>query len=231
MGECLVSCEGISKRYRKKEAVKNCTFSLEQGKIYGLVGENGAGKTTIMRMLTGICRPTEGKMTVCKELGCLVEYPALVPSMSAGENLELYRRCSGVEDRKRIDEILKLIGLEKACRKKVSHFSLGMKQRLGIGIALLNSPRLLLLDEPTNGLDPMGIVQIKELLLKLNSENKITILISSHNLLQLDQLVTDWMFLKNGVLVEKITKEELYEKMKSQQIDSLETYFIQKEEG
>lgn len=225
MENCLTT-HNLTKRYRKFTALDNVSLQVKRGAIYGLVGRNGAGKTTIIRVVTGLQEPTEGEYTlfdvnhsdgkalarIRRRIGAIVETPALYNSMSAKENLYHQAILLGLPSTSKIDELLKLVGLEDAGKKRVSNFSLGMRQRLGIALALIGDPDLIILDEPTNGLDPQGIVEIRELILKLNKENGVTFVISSHILGELSKLATDYGFIEKGRLICEMTAEQLEEK-------------------
>lgn len=226
MEESVFEARNLTKRYKSTLALDNINLTLRRGEIYGFIGENGAGKTTTIRLITGLSFPTEGSMTLFgksgeKELqkqrariGCMVETPALYKNMTAKQNLEAQRIQRGIPDRECIDKTLSLVGLSDTGRKTVRHFSLGMRQRLGIAMALLSDPEFLILDEPINGLDPSGIVEIRELMKRLNRERGITILISSHILSELYQTATRYILLHKGHVLEELTQRELDEKCK-----------------
>lgn len=226
MKEYILKTYNISKKYKKNLVVDNVSISVKRGDIYGFIGQNGAGKTTIMKMITGLVNPSEGYIEIFKEveknklnkerkrIGALIETPALYLDMSASENLELLRIQKGVPGSSCINEKLKLVGLENTGKKKVKQFSLGMKQRLGIAMALLADPEILILDEPVNGLDPKGIVEIRDLLKKLNKEKNMTIIISSHLLSELNQIATCYGIINHGKLIEEISQKELHNKCK-----------------
>ena len=179
MDSIILEAKGITKKYRQTLALDNVELKLQKGKIYGFIGQNGAGKTTFLRMVTGLAFPTGGELALWgktgekdlqeqrKRIGCIIEGPALYPSMTAYQNLEVQRLQRGIPDKGIIDKTLKMVGLADTGRKKVRNFSLGMKQRLGIAIALLNTPEFLILDEPINGLDPQGIVDVRNLIKSL----------------------------------------------------------------
>lgn len=219
--EVVLSVEGLYKKYGKNLVVNNASFQLERGKIYGFIGQNGAGKTTIIRMLAGYARPNSGNISIFgdsspkglsegrKKIGFIVENPALYKNMNAYENIGIQKTLYGIKSDSLADELLTLVGLANVGKRKVKNFSLGMRQRLAIAMALVNSPEILVLDEPINGLDPMGIVEIRELLLRLNRERKITIIISSHILSELHQLATDYIIIHRGQILKKLTLEEL----------------------
>ena len=209
----------------KAAAIDNFNLTIKRGHIYGLIGPNGAGKTTIMKMIAGLTAPTRGRITIfdsCQNLGesrsrmsFMLEAPYLDGSMTALENMQYIRYIRGVAKEERIGEILELVGLADAGKKPVRQFSLGMKQRLGIGMALLPGPEIMILDEPVNGLDPEGIVDIRNILKKLCREEGITILISSHLLSELSELCTDFVIINRGELVECFSDEELAERCRS----------------
>ena len=207
MAECMITLENVTKKYGKATAVKQCNLKLEKGKLYGLVGKNGAGKTTIMRMIAGLSIPTEGNIvSYAKKIGTLIEAPGLNGSMTGKENLKFYRMlCKEKSFFASDDELLELVGLKNVEKKKVKDYSLGMRQRLGIAIALLGNPEFIMLDEPVNGLDPIGVIEIRNLIKKLNQEKKITILISSHNLPELYQTVTDFIIIDEGTVKQENT--------------------------
>lgn len=224
MKEYVLKTKNLTKIYHGTKVLQDVTITLEAGKIYGLIGRNGAGKTTLMRLVSGLAFPTEGSLELFgksdkaglqqerERLGCMIEYPSFIPYMSAEENLNYHRVIRGVPSKTIVKELLDLVGLSDTGRKKARNFSLGMKQRLGIAIALLSDPELLILDEPINGLDPIGVVEIRKLLTKLCEERQITIIISSHNLPELYQLATDYIIIHQGRIKQSITLEELDEK-------------------
>lgn len=209
---------GLSKAYKKKNVLENVNINVRRGDIYGFIGRNGAGKTTLIKLVSGIAAPTGGSIELFgsndlnlqrKRIGTIIEYPAVYPNLSARQNLEVYRRLYGIPDTNAIDNILDAVGLGDVGKKPAKAFSLGMKQRLGIAAALLGNPDFLLLDEPTNGLDPEGITEIRDLLTRLNTENNITMLISSHILGELSKIATCYGIIKDGQLMEEITADEL----------------------
>ena len=213
----------LTKKYGHQRAVDKVSLNIEKGDIYGLIGKNGAGKTTIMKMICGLIHQNEGSIELFessnlekgrKRIGCVIEQPALYPGMTAQENLIYYSKLLGSADTGKVDELLELVGLKDTGKKKAKHFSLGMKQRLSIAISLLGNPDFLILDEPINGLDPAGIKEIRELILKLNQENGITILISSHILGELSKIATKYGVIDSGVLVDEFTAQELEERCK-----------------
>lgn len=230
MSEIIFAAKNLEKQYwkfrtlKKHHALDGFDMEIRRGDIYGFVGENGAGKTTLMRILTGRSRQNGGDITLFgkteeKEvvrqrgrIGALIESPALYPGMTARDNLEILRRQRGIDDPQCILESLKTVGLSEAADKRVKDFSMGMKQRLGLAMALMGNREFLVLDEPVNGLDPEGILALRELLKKLNREREITILISSHLLGELNQLATCYGFIHQGKMVEQISAERLREK-------------------
>ena len=226
MNDPILEAKGLTKKYRGTLALDHMNLTLRHGEIYGFIGENGAGKTTTIRLITGLSFPTEGHLTLfgkCGEkqlqkqrerMGCMVETPALYKNMTAEQNLEAQRIQRGIPDKECVKETLKLVGLSDTGKKAVRHFSLGMRQRLGIAMALLNDPEFLILDEPINGLDPSGIVEIRELMKQLNREKGITLLVSSHNLSELYQTATRYILLHRGRLLEELSQRELDEKCK-----------------
>lgn len=225
MANTILRTENITKKYGDTQVLSNVNISLENGRIYGLIGVNGAGKTTLMRQILGLSVPTSGEIelfgkrgkAISKErsrLGCLIESPGLVLNLTAKQNLRLHRIMHGIADADIEDRLLETVGLANTGKKKAKDFSLGMKQRLGIAIALLTNPELVILDEPINGLDPIGVVEIRELIKRLCDENGMTILISSHNLPELYQCATDYIIIDHGEIKEQITLDELEEKCK-----------------
>lgn len=221
MSDTLIELKKLKKQYMKQAAVNDVSFQIKEGMICGLIGPNGAGKTTIMKMLGGLVLPTEGDISIFgssdekglararSRMSFMIETPYAKEKMTARQNLEKQRIQKGIPDKKRIDEVLKIVGLENTGKKHVKNFSLGMRQRLGIAIALLSKPEIMVMDEPINGLDPEGIVEIRELLLKLNREEHITIVISSHILSELSLLCTDYIFIHHGELMQSVSADEL----------------------
>lgn len=224
MKEVILKTYNITKKYGNQVAVNNVNMTIKKGEIYGFIGQNGAGKTTLIRLITGLIHKTGGEIELLGAtgeaelnksrtmIGSLIETPSFYTNMTARENLEVSRLVRNIPGKKCIDEVLELVGLKDVEKKKVKNFSLGMRQRLGIANALMGNPKLLILDEPINGLDPMGIVEIRELLKKINKEKDMTILISSHILSELSELATTYGIISNGKLIEEITAEELAEK-------------------
>lgn len=224
MEEIVLKTYNISKKYGNQVSNDKISITIKKGEIYGLIGKNGAGKTTLFRIITGLSHKSSGNLemfgkseekdlnTARTMIGSLIESPAFYKNMTARENLEVSRLVRNIAGKECIDEVLELVGLSDTNKKKVKNFSLGMRQRLGIANALLGNPKLLILDEPINGLDPMGIVEIRELLKKINKEKDVTILISSHILGELSELATNYGIINNGRLVEEISVKELKEK-------------------
>lgn len=216
--EYVLQTRELIKKFGRKAAVNGVNLNVKAGDIYGLIGRNGAGKTTLIRMAAGLAQPTRGSIKLFesdeleaqrRKIGTMIENPAVFPHMTAKENLKYYCLLLGIDPTKTIQDTLNLVGLQNTGKKKAKNFSLGMKQRLAIGISLLGEPEFLMLDEPINGLDPTGIIEIRELVLKLNKEKKITILISSHILGELSKLATRYGVINNGVMVAEFTNEEL----------------------
>lgn len=215
----VLKTEGLTKEYDHIKAIDNISLTVNEGDIYGFVGKNGAGKTTLIRAILGLCRVEHGSVsffdgqdihTAKKRVGSLVESPSLYTNMTAFDNMRMLTSMLGT-DRDKIKEILTTVGLENTGKKKVKDFSLGMKQRLGIAMTLPGDPDFLILDEPINGLDPTGIVEIRELLLRLH-EKGITIFVSSHYLGELEKIATRYGIISKGKLIEEISQEELKEK-------------------
>ena len=219
--EYILRTNTVSKKYTNYYAVDKVSISIQKGEIYGLIGENGAGKSTLMKMIAGLVEPSEGSIelfgnfdpqTERYRMGCVIESPALYTELTAKQNLEVFRKAYGLSSKESVQQILKQVGLSQYENKIVKKFSLGMKQRLAIGVALLGNPDFLILDEPINGLDPTGIQDMRNFLLKLNREEHITIMISSHILGELSKIATKYGIIKNGKLIEEITAKELNEK-------------------
>ncbi len=223
MSEAILEAHGICKKFGEAYALSNINMTIKSGELYGLVGENGAGKTTLMNIISGLVYPTNGHISLFgvtgeellskarKKIGVLIEMPALYPNMSAVENLMFYSRIYGIKNEKpTIAKVLNLVSLNETGKKNAGEFSLGMKQRLGLAVALLSNPKLLILDEPINGLDPSGIIDIRNILEDLVQEHGVTILISSHILSELQVLTTKIGFVHKGKLVgEKSTADLL----------------------
>lgn len=218
----VLKTNALCKNYKNFNALNGLSMSIPKGAIYGFVGKNGAGKTTLIRLICGLQEPTSGDYTLYgrkntdreivqsrRRMGAVVEVPSIYLDMSAEDNLKQQYCVLGLPSFDGLTDILKLVGLENTGKKKAKNFSLGMRQRLGIAIALAGDPDFLVLDEPVNGLDPQGIIEIRELILKLNREQQITVLISSHILDELSRLATHYGFIDNGRIVKEISAEEL----------------------
>lgn len=218
----VLETNALCKKYKSFKALSNFSMHIPKGSIYGLVGKNGAGKTTLIRIICGLQNPTSGEYILYgkkntdkdiikarRRIGAVVETPSTYLNMTARQNIEEQYRILGVPAFDAIDDLLRLVGLENTGKKKVKNFSLGMRQRLGIAIALAGDPDFLVLDEPVNGLDPQGIIEIRELILKLNREYNITVLISSHILDELSKLATHYGFVDSGRIVKEISAKEL----------------------
>lgn len=219
----IIQTHQLTKQYGQSLALDHVDLTIPKGSIYGLVGNNGAGKTTFLKIVLGQIYPTSGSFTLWeagdeasyrknrRRCGAIIEAPGFYPKMTAAQNLEYYRIQRGIPGREKVGEMLELVGLADAAKKKFGQMSLGMKQRLGLALALLGEPELLLLDEPINGLDPAGIIEIRGLLLRLNREKHMTILISSHILSELENMATDYGFLSRGKVVQQISAQRLHE--------------------
>jgi len=220
--EYVLSTQALSKQYRDFKALDNISMHVEKGAIYGFVGKNGAGKTTLIRIICGLQNPTSGEYSLYgkrntekeialsrRRMGAIVETPSIYLDMTAEENLKEQYRVLGKPSWNGINELLELVGLSSTGKKKAKNFSLGMRQRLGIAVALAGDPDFLVLDEPVNGLDPQGIVEIRELILKLNREHQVTVLISSHILDELSRLATHYGFIDGGRIMKEISAREL----------------------
>lgn len=218
----LLTAQNLCKQYKSFKALSGFSMHVPKGAIYGIVGKNGAGKTTLIRLLCGLQRPTSGSFTlyntpynhpsihkIRRRMGGVVETPSIYLDLSAEENIREQYRVLGNPSFEGIPELLRLVGLEHTGKKRAKDFSLGMRQRLGIAVALAGDPDMLVLDEPTNGLDPQGIIEVRELILKLNRERQITVLVSSHILDELARLATHYGFIDRGHMVKEISAEEL----------------------
>ena len=220
--EYILTTNALSKQYKQFKALNGLSMHVPKGAIYGFVGRNGAGKTTLIRLICGLQEPTSGSFILYgienssknivksrRRMGAVVETPSNYLDMTAEDNLKQQYRILGIPSFDGISDLLKLVGLENTGKKKTKNFSLGMKQRLGIAIALAGDPDFLVLDEPTNGLDPQGIIEMRELILKLNREHQITILISSHILDELSRLATHYGIIDGGRMVKELSAEQL----------------------
>ena len=227
MSELILQTRDLTRRYGHTLALDHAALSVEKGQIFGLVGRNGAGKTTLIRLISGQSHPTAGEVTLFgastpaalararSRTGAMVEIPSFYPYLTARQNLEYYRIQRGIPGKECVDEALEQVRLTDTGKKKFKTFSLGMKQRLGLALALMDRPDFLLLDEPINGLDPEGIVELRNLLLDLNRERETTILISSHILSELENLATHYGFIDNGRMLEQISAKALKEKCRA----------------
>lgn len=220
--EYILETFNLKKKYGHFKVLNNFNMHIPKGSIYGLIGKNGAGKTSLIRILCGLQKPSSGSYSIYgisntskkiigarKRIGAIIETPSLCLDMSAKDNLKEQYKVIGLPNLDNLDDLLQLVNLSNAGKKTVKHFSLGMKQRLGIAIALVGNPDFLILDEPINGLDPEGIIEIRELILKLNKEKGISFLISSHYLDELSRVATCYGFLNNGNIVKEISSKEL----------------------
>lgn len=220
--EYVLTTDRICKYYRRCKALDGFSMHVPKGAIYGFVGRNGAGKTTLIRLICGLQMPASGSYSIYgvpnsdkaivksrRRMGAVVEAPAVYMGMTAADNLKMQYRILGLPSFDGISQLLELVGLDGAGKKKVKNFSLGMRQRLGIAIALAGDPDFLVLDEPVNGLDPQGIIDMRELILKLNRERQITVLVSSHILGELSRFATHYGFIDGGKMVREISAEEL----------------------
>lgn len=218
----ILTVSGLSKHYKNFKALNGFSMNVPKGAIYGFVGKNGAGKTTLIRIICGLQNPTAGEYSIYgvknnqkeigktrRRMGAVVETPSIYLEMTAEENLKEQYRILGLPSFEGIPELLKLVGLQNTGKKKAKNFSLGMRQRLGIAVALAGDPDFLVLDEPINGLDPQGIIEMRELILKLNREHQITVLISSHILDELSRLATHYGFIDKGQMVKEISAQDL----------------------
>ncbi len=226
MEKTILQTNALTKQYGKIKALDNVNIELKEKHIYGFIGRNGAGKSTFMKILAGLSYQTSGEFSLMgeksekglrearKSVGAMIEHPAIYPWYSVRRNVELKRQLVGNPDPNATDEVLELVDLKKSEKRRAGTLSMGMKQRLGIAMALVGNPKLLVLDEPINGLDPQNIVSLRKLLKRLNEEKDITIFISSHILNELYLLATDYIIINNGRIVDTSTHEELEEKCK-----------------
>ena len=218
----IIVLEDVTKSYKGTEVVKNVSMRVKQGEIYGFLGPNGAGKTTIMKMILNLAKPDMGNIRVCDEviqknsyeylrnIGSIIEYPVFYEKLTAWKNLKLHCNYMGFYNKKRIREVMDMVDLKGVDNKPVGEFSLGMKQRLGIARAMITNPKILILDEPINGLDPIGIKQIRQLLLKLKSSYGTTILISSHIIAEIEQLADTIGVIDQGNLTKEVSMSEIH---------------------
>ena len=224
----IIESKDITKKYGKYQVLNKLNIHVKENSIYGLIGKNGAGKTTLIRIICGLQNPTNGTYfinkidnkakdisLVRKKIGAIIERPSIYEEMNAKDNIICQMKLVGLTNYQDVSKFLDVVGLSNVGNKKVRYYSLGMKQRLGIALALVNNPNILILDEPINGLDPEGIIEIRELILKLNKEKHITILISSHYLDELSKVATHYGFIDKGRIIEEISSEELNKKLTS----------------
>ncbi len=221
--EYALRTKNLSKKFSKKLAIDSVGINIKKGDIYGLIGKNGAGKTTLIRTIVGLAAPTAGEIELFEstdlkkqryKIGTVIESPAVYPNFTAKQNLIAQQKLFGKTDINEINQILEIVGLADTEKKKAKNFSLGMKQRLAIAISLIGNPEFLVLDEPINGLDPAGIKDVRDLILKLNKENNITVLISSHILGELAKIATRYGVICNGKLVDEFTPQELQSRVR-----------------
>lgn len=220
MNKTVLKTINLTKKYKNFTALDHVNITIKKGDIYGLIGRNGAGKTTLMKTVTTLTEKTEGSFQLFentsqelteskRRIGCLIENPAFFANLTVVQNLKYYAIQKGIVDQKQIDQALTLVDLTKQKKKKFKNLSLGMKQRLGIALAILDNPDFIILDEPINGLDPIGIKEIRDTLKKLNEENGITLLISSHILSELYLIANHFCFIEKGKVIKELSKEEL----------------------
>ncbi len=224
MNDYVIETKQVTKSYGSFLALDHVNIQVKRGSIYGLVGDNGAGKSTLLKLLAGHIYPTEGEIRLFgryeekeleharKKLGCMIEQPGFFPNMTVEQTLKYYCIQKGIPDRKKVDEMINLTGIAEKRNSRCKNLSLGQKQRLGLAIAMIGEPQLLLLDEPINGLDPSGIIELRNLFHRLNEQKNITILLSSHILSELQQIATTYGFLSKGMLIEEISAEALHER-------------------
>lgn len=226
MADYILQTRQLTKIYGQSKAVNGINMRVKQGEIYGFIGQNGAGKTTALRMIMHLVFPTSGEIeifgkggakhlaTARKRIGCMVESPAFYPRLSARDNLEYYRIQRGITDKTAVETALEMVGIQDTGKKQYSQFSLGMKQRLGLALSVMGMPDMLILDEPINGLDPMGIVEFREILKKLRQEYGMTVIVSSHILAELAQVATHYGIIHQGNLIQQLSQQELEQQTK-----------------
>lgn len=221
--EYIIESNALSKVYKNKKALDNVSIHVPKGSIYGLIGKNGAGKTTFLKIVSNLAAASSGEYKLfgkpSKEIkndslkiGTLIESPGILPKFTARQNMQVKCTAMGIKDKKVITDLLQLVGLGDVGKKKAGNFSLGMKQRLGMAMALIGSPELVILDEPINGLDPQGIIEVRNIISKLNKEKGITFIISSHILEELSKIATDYGIIDNGKLLEELDSKALFSK-------------------
>ena len=220
MMENVIECHQLTKNYKKQTALNHMDLNIHKGEIFGLIGQNGAGKSTMMKIIAGLLHPSEGDFKlfgkdplqdpyVYRRIGTLIEQPGMYGNMSALANMHVKALAMGCDNEEELKELLRLCCLDPDSKKQVKDYSLGMKQRLGLALAMIGNPELLILDEPVNGLDPQGILDIRNTLLRLNKERNVTILLSSHILEELSKIATTYGIIKDGVLIQHMSREEL----------------------
>lgn len=220
MIENIIECNCLTKTYKKQTALDSVSLNIKKGEIFGLIGQNGAGKSTMMKLLAGLIHPSNGDFKlfgkypsedpyVYRRIGTLIEQPGIYGNMSAIQNMYIKSLAMGCDDRKEMETILTICGINPSLKKKTKSYSLGMKQRLGLALSMIGNPELLILDEPVNGLDPQGITEIRNALLRLNHERNVTILLSSHILEELSKIATSYGIIKDGKLIQQLSQEEL----------------------
>lgn len=234
MNELVIKTQDLCKKYRNHYVVDHINMTIKKGDIYGFIGRNGAGKSTTLKMITGMIQPTQGTIQyfgshrderTSRRIGALIETPGLYPHLNAYDNMDIKATAMGTNNKETIYELLHLVKLDPKNKKTVKHFSMGMKQRLGIALALLGKPDFLILDEPINGLDPEGIRELREIIRYLNENRNMTILISSHILGELSKIATRYGIIRDGVLLEEISAQELQKKCQnylSIQVDNVQ---------
>ena len=220
MHEAILTANGLTKKYGDFTAINNVSFTVNKGDIFGLIGRNGAGKTTLLKMITGLTDTTGGEFSIFsktgddlrkerRRIGCLIEEPAFFKNMTVEQNLRYYCLQKGITNLKQINSIIDTIGLSEGRQKKFRQLSQGMKQRLGIGFALLDNPDLVVLDEPVNSIDPIAVSELRETFFKLNREKEVTLMISSHMLSELYTLANRFLIIDQGKIIKDLTKDEL----------------------
>lgn len=220
MIENIIECRQLTKTYHKQQALNHLDLKIKKGEIFGLIGQNGAGKSTMMKLIAGLIHPTEGEFKLFgkypkedpflyRRIGTLIEQPGIYDNMTAMQNMHIKALAMGYNNRNDLLGILNICGLDPMNKKKAGAFSLGMKQRLGLALAMIGNPELLILDEPVNGLDPQGITDIRNTLVRINHERGVTIILSSHMLEELSKIATSYGIIKDGVLLQHVTREEL----------------------
>lgn len=220
MKEYVIECHKLSKVYKKQRALDSLDLNIAKGEIFGLIGQNGAGKSTMMKLLAGLIHPSEGEFAlfgkhpeedpyIYRRIGTLIEQPGLYENMTGIQNMHIKALAMGCDNKDELIELMRICGLNETLKKKVKSYSLGMKQRLGLALSMIGDPDLLILDEPVNGLDPQGITDIRNAILRVNKERNVTILLSSHILEELSKIATSYGIIKDGVLIQQMSSEEL----------------------